>query len=78
MANTNTVPNNVELPLGTSDGHTYLFTWDAYWTDSYLNSGLTNHKTFNFISGGVWLEPGARYAADPSQSRSRPQESQPD
>ena len=62
MPNTNTIPNNVELPLGTSDGHTYLFTWDAYWTDSYLSSGLTNHKTFNFLSGGVWLEPGARYA----------------
>lgn len=59
--NTNTVPNAVRLPLGTSDGHSYLFTWDAYWTDSYLRSGLTNHKAFNFISDGIWLEPDAAY-----------------
>jgi hypothetical protein len=59
---TNTVPNAVGLPLGTSDGHTYLFTWDAFWTDSYLHSGLTNHKAFNFLSDGIWLEPGALYA----------------
>jgi len=61
--NTNTVPNNVELPLGTSDGHTYLFTWDTYWTDSYLRSGLRNHKTFNFLSDGIWLEPGSKFAS---------------
>jgi hypothetical protein len=60
---TNTVPNTVRLPLGTTDGHTYLFTWDAMWTDSYLNSGLTNHKAFNLVSDGIWLEPGARYSA---------------
>jgi hypothetical protein len=58
---TNTVPNALRLPLGTSDGHTYLFTWDAYWSDSYLKSGLTNHKAFNFISDGIWLEPDAAY-----------------
>jgi hypothetical protein len=59
--NTNTVPNTVRLPLGTVDGHSYLFTWDAYWNDSYLKSGLTNHKAFNFISDGIWLEPDAAY-----------------
>jgi hypothetical protein len=59
---TNTVPNAVRLPLGTSDGHTYLFTWDGYWTDSYLNSGLSNHKAFNFISKGIWLEPNTSFA----------------
>jgi hypothetical protein len=65
-ASSNTIPNAVRLPLGTSDGHTYLFTWDAFWTDSYLSSGLTNHKAFNFISGGIWLEPGAFYASPAS------------
>ena len=49
------------LPLDTTDGHTYFFTWDAYWTDSYLRSGLDGHKTFQFTSGGrngaIWLEP---------------------
>ena len=66
LISTNTVPNAVRLPLGTSDGHTYLFTWDAFWTDSYLRSGLTNHKAFNFISDGIWLEPGAFYATKTS------------
>jgi hypothetical protein len=35
--NTNSLPSQVLLPLGTTDGSTYLFTWDAYWTNSYLN-----------------------------------------
>jgi hypothetical protein len=61
--NTNTVPNAWRGPVGTSDGHTYLFTWDSYWTQSYRNSGLTNHKTFNLISSGIWLEPGSKYAS---------------
>jgi hypothetical protein len=59
--NTNTVPNAVRVPMGTTDGHTYLFIWDAYWTRSYMKSGLTNHKTFNLISDGIWLEPGSKY-----------------
>lgn len=36
----NSLPNVLHLPLGTSDGHTYLFTWDIYypalWNDPYL------------------------------------------
>jgi hypothetical protein len=59
---TNTVPNAVRLPLGTSDGHTYFFTWDGYWTSSYLKTGLTNHKAFNFLSKGIWLEPDTHFA----------------
>jgi hypothetical protein len=57
----NTVPNALRLPLGTEDGHTYFFTWDGFWTDSYVKSGLTNHKTFNFISRGIWLEPNTNF-----------------
>ncbi len=65
----NTVPNAVRLPLGTSDGHSYLFTWDAYWTDSYLQSGLTNHKAFNFITDRIWLEPQANYGGGTGAGR---------
>ncbi len=60
--NINSLGNAPYLPLGTSDGNTYLFTWDGYWTDSYLNSGLYNHKTFNFLSKSIWLEPNTNFA----------------
>jgi hypothetical protein len=55
--NTNSLRSQVLLPLGTTDGFSYLFTWDGLWTDSYLNSGLSNHKAFQFGSDGVWFEP---------------------
>jgi hypothetical protein len=55
--NTNSLSSQVHVPLGTSDGNSYVFTWDALWTNSYLNSGLTNHKAFQFGSDGVWFEP---------------------
>lgn len=60
------VRSGVLLPLNTVDGNTYLFTWDTFWTSSYLNSGLTNHKAFNFMSGGrslgqIWLETQTNY-----------------
>lgn len=57
-ANTNSLQHQVRLPLYTEDAHSYLFTWDGYWTDSYLNSGLDGHKAFQFSSGrdSVWLE----------------------
>ena len=57
----NTVPNTVRLPLDTTDGHVYFFTWEGYWTDSYIRTGLTNHKTFNFLSDGIWLEPNTQF-----------------
>jgi hypothetical protein len=57
----NTVPNGLRLPLNTSDGHVYFFTWEGYWTDSYIRTGLTNHKTFNFMSDGIWLEPNTNF-----------------
>lgn len=62
--NSNSLPNQVRLPLSTQDGETYLFTWDALWTGSYLRSGLTNHKAFQFTSGGdkIWLETQTRFS----------------
>jgi hypothetical protein len=63
---TNSLRNTIRLPLGTEDGHSYFFTWDAYWTDSYVGAGKFNHKAFQFSSGGrdgdtLFLEPDADY-----------------
>lgn len=67
----NSLPNQVRLPLGTSDGNTYLFTWDGYWTSSYVRSGLSNHKAFQFSSGGdsLWLEPQTRFDGGGSEGK---------
>ena len=56
----------MRLPLGTEDGHSYFFTWDGYWTDSYLGAGRFNHKAFQFSSGSrdgdaIFLEPDVNY-----------------
>jgi hypothetical protein len=50
-ASVNSLANTVRLPIASTDGHSYVFTWDGYWTDSYMRSGLTNHKTFQLSSG---------------------------
>ena len=52
IINSNSLSNQVRCPIASEDGHTYFFTWDAYWTDSYSRSGLTNHKAFQLGSGG--------------------------
>ncbi len=59
----NSLRNQVRLPLDTSDGHSYVITWEGYWTDSYLGANLTNHKAFQFSSGGdaLWLEVRTRF-----------------
>jgi hypothetical protein len=66
--NINSLPHQVAVPLRTEDGHAYLFTWDGYWTDSYMNLTYSMaHKTFQFGSGGrnghqIWFEPQTDYA----------------
>jgi hypothetical protein len=57
----NTVPNGLHVPVNTTDNHVYFFTWEGYWTDSYIRTGLTNHKTFNFLSDGIWFEPNTNF-----------------
>ena len=61
---TNSLRHQVRVPLMTEDNHTYFFTWDAFWTDSYLGVNF-NHKAFQFTSGGrtgdIWFQPGVRY-----------------
>jgi hypothetical protein len=63
IINSNSVSNQLRFPIGTEDAHTYLFTWDVFWTDSYVHSGLTNHKAFQLASGGsIWLEAQTNYS----------------
>ncbi len=59
----NNLYNYLRIPLGTSDGNTYLFTWDIKYDSSYLGTDLNvdavGHKEFQFTTGprgGVWLE----------------------
>jgi hypothetical protein len=49
--------------LGTKDGHTYLFIWDVKFDESYLGSGLTNHKWFTLTHAGdsKWFELQSAY-----------------
>ncbi|MGV3515958.1 hypothetical protein [Luteitalea sp.] len=56
----NSLPNQVHVPLNTSNGNRYLFTWDTYHTDSYKNTGISNWKAFHFASNSLWLEPQTR------------------
>ncbi len=58
----NSLPNQLRPPLQTTDGHTYMFTWDALYTSSFLNTGLAGNKTFQFTSAGekIWLEVKTR------------------
>jgi len=67
----NSLLNQVRFPLGTSDGNTYLFTWDALWTSSFSQTGLTNHKAFQITSlssGDQWFEVQTRFVGPPSSA----------
>jgi hypothetical protein len=59
--NGNSLDDQVRVPVGTQNGHQYLFVWDAYWTPSYLGSlmrPMSRQKTFQLASSGIWMEPG--------------------
>jgi hypothetical protein len=58
----NSLPHQVRLPLNTSDGNTYVFTWDALYSSSYVGTGLAGNKTFQFSSGDdtIWWEVKTR------------------
>ena len=66
MHSTNSLKGQVRVPLATEDQHDYFFTWDSYWTDSFIGAGRFNHKAFQFSSGGrdgdtIWMEPNIAY-----------------
>lgn len=54
----NNSSTQLRFPLGTADGNTYLFTWDARFDTSWMATGLAGNKTFQLTSGGdaIWLE----------------------
>lgn len=56
----NNLPNQVRVPLGTTNGNTYLFTWDSYHTDSFKDTGVNSWKSFQFSSNSLWLEVQTR------------------
>jgi hypothetical protein len=71
---TNSLMNQIRLPLGTTDGHVYLFTWDGYWTDSYMGGlGSFEHKAFQFTSlrDNIWLEVQTRFDGGRRDSQPR-------
>ncbi len=64
------LPNQVWLPLNTEDGHVYLATWDAWYSEDLASelSGLKNWKTFQFDApkregggAGIWFEVRTRF-----------------
>jgi hypothetical protein len=62
----NSLDNQVRVPAGTFDGATWLFTWDAYFTDSFLTTGIKNYKAFQLESGNaIWLEPQVTFTGQP-------------
>jgi hypothetical protein len=58
----NSLPHQVRLPLDTVDGNTYAFTWDVFYSSSFMNTGLEGNKTFQFSSGEdtIWWEVKTR------------------
>ncbi len=61
VSSVNSLINQVQLPLGTQDGNTYLFTWDLKYTSSMIsnNTGISNYKTFRFEP--AWLQVDTRF-----------------
>ena len=57
------LPNQVRLPMGTSDGNSYLVTWDAWFGAEYAIelAGIPQQKTFQFESDGIWYEIQTRF-----------------
>ena len=54
----NSLANQVRVPVASHDGATWFITWDAFFTDSFLNNGIGNYKAFQLSSkDAIWLEP---------------------
>lgn len=59
---TNNLQSQVRPILETRDGNTYFFTWDVYYTESWLHCDIGTYKAFQFTSNGaIWLEPQMRF-----------------
>jgi hypothetical protein len=67
--------NMPKLPLGTEDGHTYLVTWDALWTPSFIrtNTGIDNYKTWQFTNNDArWLQVDTRFSGQSGNFQATP------
>jgi hypothetical protein len=66
----NSLMDQLRVPLGTSDGNRYLFTWDTRYDTSYLGYDLNtlpvSHKEFQLTAGKntIWLETQTRADGD--------------
>lgn len=66
--------SQLQLPLSNINGNTVVFTWDAFFTDTMVNTGLGNWKWHNFRSSGgpsIFFEPNIGFT-DASGSCSIP------
>jgi hypothetical protein len=66
----NSISNQVWLPMGTQNGHSYFATWDAWYGDELRRefTDLINWKTFQFDAprkpggiGTIWYEMRTRF-----------------
>ncbi len=60
----NTTPTVLVMPVLSGGEKTrFFFVWDAYYTDSFVGTGLTNHKAFQISSGesAIWFELNNTY-----------------
>ncbi len=62
----NSLANQLRLPFESYDGAVWFITWDAFFTDSYLDNGIGNFKTFQLSSdNAIWLEPQTHFDGAP-------------
>ncbi|BCS33194.1 hypothetical protein TBR22_A24210 [Luteitalea sp. TBR-22] len=62
----NSLANQIRVPFESFDGATWFITWDAYFTDSFLNNGIGNFKAFQLSSDqSIWLEPQTHFDGAP-------------
>lgn len=62
----NSLANQIRVPFDSYDGATWFITWDAYFTDSYLDNGIGNFKAFQLSSdNAIWLEPQTHFDGAP-------------
>lgn len=72
----NAIPVILHIPFSTTDGNTYVITWDEFWTDSYIGVKSWNNaqKTYQVKNGGgskLW-EPRLRFDGGSDDGDSRP------
>jgi hypothetical protein len=69
--NSNSLPRQVWMPMNTENGHTYLTTWDAWYTDEMRASqhGVSTWKTYQFRATSnpkIWFEVRTVFSRAPT------------